>query len=539
MKKILITISFIFILTAQKTTLGQTYPIADTDFKRCIEQISPDLLNDSGDLIISEAAFLDSLDCSSYTITNIDGIQFFTNLKVIDLHDNNITNSNQLKNLPLIEELYIQENELIELPDFSNSSNLTLVKANNNFITSIPTLPINTKLLSLDLSQNNLSVFSNLSNQSTLEYLNLSRNTNLKEIQSLDGLTNLKSLHCYLCGLDVLPEVSNMDSLEFLNIGYNFFTHLPNLSSNLKLKTVYANDNKLTSFPDMSMLPLLEKVRLYNNYLSFEDFEPLLVNVNYSDIYKIIPQWNFPNPLSSSYFEFDSVSFQTHIAATTTNVQYTWYFNETTLITSKSDFYSIDSIQLNNSGTYSFTITHPSFPNLILYSDTQNVVVSSCLNPVNFNFKIEGASCQRAGNMNITPFNQPQDNITYTLKSTSTDKVLYSSDGQFQNLSNPEYQLYAQVGSRCKKLINDKITVPIDKCKEAFFTPNNDGVDDNYYFDQYGEAKIYNKWGQLIQTLTIPSEWNGELNNSQKITPGYYTIDINDGEEFFHLSVVY
>ena len=221
------------------------------------------------------------------------------------------------------------------------------------------------------------------------------------------------------------------------------------------------------------------------------------------------------------------------------DVSYTWYVDGEVLNTSTNDTFSIDSIQLENSGLYNFVVTHPLFPDLTLFSDTQQVTVSSCLNPSGFQLDITGATCQRAGNLKIVATNQPQPNLTYKLQSNATDRVFYSSNGEFKNLSNPSYKLYALASPRCVKLIYDDVEVPIEKCKDAFLTPNNDGVDDNFYFDQVGEAKIYNKWGQLIQTLNIPSEWGGELSDSKKITPGYYTIKINDGEEIFHLSVVY
>ena len=537
MRQLIITISIVSIFLSHNCVVGQTYPIADAQFKSCIEQSFTGMLDAQDDLILSQAALPDTLDCSSFNISNADGLQHFTNLRVIDLHDNKFTHLDELTTLTAVNELYLQENELIELPDLSNSSALFLIKATNNFITTSSPLP--PQLRSLDLSQNNLNTFGNLSELPELFYLNLSRNTNLKSLPALDGLSNLKELHCYLCGLDSLPSTAALTQLEFLNIGYNKFTGLPDFSSNVNLKTLYVNDCFLTSFPDMSMLPLLEKVRLYNNHLSFEDFMPLLVNPTYSEIYKITPQWSFNNPLKSNYFEYDSVSFTTGIATSTTGVTYTWYVDGEVLNTSTSDTFSIDSIQIENSGLYNFVVTHTLFPDLTLFSDTQKVTVSSCLNPSGFQLDITGATCQTAGSLRIKAPEQPQENLTYQLQSTATDRVFNSKNGVFQNLSNPHYKLYAQASPRCIKLIDDTIEVPIEKCKDAFFTPNNDGVDDNFYFEQVGEAKIYNKWGQLIQTLSIPSEWDGELNDSKKITPGYYTININDGEEIFHLSVVY
>lgn len=537
MQKIIYTISLLSFLFTHYCGYGQTYYIGDPEFKKCIENSFPTAIDVQGNLILSEAAIPDSLDCSSYSITNIDGLQHFTNLKVIDLHNNNLSLLKGIDALALVEELYVQENELVELPDFSNSTHLKILEADNNFITTAPNLPSQLRLL--NLGENNLTSLGDLSSLSELEYLLIYRNTNLKEIPSFEGLTKLKELQCYLCGLNSLPTLSMLTNIEYLNIGYNNFTSLPDLSSNKKLLTLYANNCSLNSFPDLSSLPLLQKVRLYNNYLSFEDFIPLLVDTNYSEVYKIIPQNNFTNPLAPTYFEYDSVSFKTGLAAATLGTNYTWYFKGEVLYNSEKDTLVIDSIQIKNSGKYSFTITNSFFPELILISDTQDVVVNSCLNPTGFEFEITGVTCQKAGTLKIIPTNQPQENLTFILQSTATDRQFNSTKNEFKNLNNPEYKLYASAGKRCIKLINSKILLPIEPCKEAFFTPNNDGIDDSYFFEQVGEAKIYNKWGQLIQTLKLPNEWHGELRTSEKISPGYYTIDINDGEEIFHLSVVY
>lgn len=537
MKNLINTLSLTLFFLYQSLVYGQTYPIADTQFKECIAQSFADLLDDNGALILSKAAIVDSLDCSDFAISNADGLQYFTNLKVLDLHNNDFTRLDELVALSVIEELYIQENELVELPDLSSLTSLKKIKANSNFITTTPPLP--SQLQYLDLSQNNLTSLGDLSNLHELEYLLVFRNTKLKEIPSLDGLLKLKELSCYLCGLSQLPEMTNLASLEFINTGYNNLTTLPELTSNKKLKLIYANNNTLTSFPNMSTLPLLERVRLYNNYLSFEDFVPLLVNENYEDIYKITPQWLFKNPLKNNYFEFDSVNFKTGISRNTVGTNYSWFFNGKLLSNSTNDLITTDSIKVENSGLYHYEVTHPLFPNLILHSDTQQVSVTSCLYTSGFQVDIVGATCQKAGSLKIIALNQPQQNLTYKLQSKATDRVLTSGNGVFNNLSNPSYKLYAQAGPRCVKLINNNLAIPIEKCKDAYFTPNNDGVDDYFYFEQIGDAKIYNKWGQLIQTLHLPVEWNGVLSDGKTIMPGYYTIDINDGEEILKLSVIY
>lgn len=522
------------------TTLAQTYVIPDDGFKQCLIERYPAVLDGGNELDISAASNLEGeLYCPGFGIVDADGLQHFTSLDTLTMRQNSLQNIDEISQLENLMVIVINDNEITSLPDLSNFNQLTSLVANSNFITTPPGLPINSSLTNLDLKENFLSSFPDVSNQTQLENLIVSRNENINTIPALPSLPNLKHFQCYICGLSEVPDISLLPNLEYLDIGYNQITELPDFSGNSQLTTVYANNNALTSFANMSVLPNLVKARLYNNYLSFEDFEPLLVNNDYDEVYKIIPQNEFHNPLAGEYSEFDSISFKTTVANNASGEIYSWYKDDLLFWEGNLDTLHIDSAQIEDSGEYYFTITHPTFPDLTLSSWKTAVQVNSCLEPDNFDFSVTGANCQKAGTIIITPGEQPQSGLSYSLQSKVSKRVFHSTNGVFTNLNNPEYTLYAQASERCIKLIDNSISLPIEECKEVFFSPNNDGVDDTFYFDQQGEAKIYNKWGQLIKTLNIPADWNGQLNNNEVITPGYYTIDINNGEEIMRLSVIY
>lgn len=522
------------------TGWAQNYYIQDDAFRKCIIDLDPTLINSSNELITDAAAnFTGEVTCINYGITNIDGIQFFTNTNRISLTKNKLTLLDEISGLTQLQDITINENEITQLPDFSNFINLEGINASNNFLSQAPQLPVVSKLSYLNLSQNYLSSFPDLSNQTNITYVNTARNTNIKVIPTLPSLHKLEELHCYLCGLSETPVTSNLSNLKILNIGYNNLKTLPDFSANQQLTTIFANDNQLASFADLGNLPNLEKVRLYNNFLSYEDFTHLLTNPVYSEIYKIVPQKTFPNPLYSNNFEYDSISLKTGIANQLTGVNYSWFYNNKLYWSGNKDTLSLPKASINQSGEYYFVVNHPDFPDLTITSAIKSVQISECLNISQITKSVTGATCVAAGSIEISSGLQPQNNLTYILESKSTGIKQSSEDGFFSNLNNPEYRLYAKAGNRCIKLIDDKITLPIEACKEAFFSPNNDGIDDSYYFTQHGKAKLYNKWGQVIQELTIPTEWNGRLKDNSIIQSGYYTVEINNGEEKFHLSVVY
>jgi len=60
------------------------------------------------------------------------------------------------------------------------------------------------------------------------------------------------------------------------------------------------------------------------------------------------------------------------------------------------------------------------------------------------------------------------------------------------------------------------------------FTPNNDGVNDNFFVETYGEfeignMKIYNRWGELIWETTNPVEyWEGKSRDGKEYPTSTY-----------------
>jgi gliding motility-associated-like protein len=73
------------------------------------------------------------------------------------------------------------------------------------------------------------------------------------------------------------------------------------------------------------------------------------------------------------------------------------------------------------------------------------------------------------------------------------------------------------------------------------FTPNNDGINDNFWVTTNGitelNGAIYNRWGEIITNINgINSSWNGNSKNGTKATDGvyYYIIKLKniDNKEF-------
>ena len=82
-----------------------------------------------------------------------------------------------------------------------------------------------------------------------------------------------------------------------------------------------------------------------------------------------------------------------------------------------------------------------------------------------------------------------------------------------------------------------KLTVVVERCCDdnifipSAFTPNGDGLNDNFQFTLQGDSKIlsvdiFNRWGQMVYHSNSNTAWNGAFNGT--------TVDM--GNYFYNIS---
>jgi len=152
-------------------------------------------------------------------ITNISGLENFSNLTVLTLNNNSLTNLDKLSSLTKLETVLIRNNNLTNLDVISKLTNLKQLDASDNNITNIEALSsltnLNNLLLSNNNIENNLAPISKLTNLTELSLIN-------NNITDVSSLANLKLNKLYL-GYNKILDTSkiHMNTLEVFNVNNN------------------------------------------------------------------------------------------------------------------------------------------------------------------------------------------------------------------------------------------------------------------------------------------------------------------------------
>ncbi len=213
---------------------GNTIPSVDT--------------NNDGEVSISEALNIEHIDIYYLPFTNLEGLQFFTNVKSINSVNSFLTSFSlpELVNLEKLTLAAASGQQTLTSFDVSGNLNLEILELNTSSVNGI------------DLSNNSALRELRISGGSTATTLNLDNLINLRKFSYYGSLTSLDLSDCIklieisigaytaqdiqLSSLDL----SNQPLLANLDISNTQLTNL-DLSANVNLDNVYLQGNLLQS----------------------------------------------------------------------------------------------------------------------------------------------------------------------------------------------------------------------------------------------------------------------------------------------------
>ena len=205
---------------------GATYQEAITNlaFINAVgDKVEWEVTGGGGTVLLTEAnkeaiEAVTSLNIEGKNLTDISGIEYFTNLTSLACSDNQLTEL-PVENLTNLTLLYCSDNQLTALP-VEKLTQLTNLRCNNNQLTALPVEDL-TNLTNLHCSYNQLNSL------------------------PVGKLTQLTSLSCNNNQLIELP-VGNLTQLEQLNCGTNLLAEL-DIEKLTQLKSLSCSNNQLTA----------------------------------------------------------------------------------------------------------------------------------------------------------------------------------------------------------------------------------------------------------------------------------------------------
>ncbi|WP_299675499.1 T9SS type A sorting domain-containing protein [uncultured Tenacibaculum sp.] len=220
--------------------------IPDANFKDFLVSNTAINTNGDGEIQVAEAkVYSGTIDVSDSRITNLQGIEYFTEITNLNCSRNDLTELNVTQNTKLIN-LNCSSNDILTL-DITENHVLENLNCSSNILIGLylykrtaSGASTNNSLVSVDCSSNELSSL-DISYNASLENLTCSYN----KLESLDVSRNnqLKFLNCFSNKLEQI-SLSNNSLLEELYSGSNNLTSI-NVSANTSLVKLNLKKNKL------------------------------------------------------------------------------------------------------------------------------------------------------------------------------------------------------------------------------------------------------------------------------------------------------
>ncbi|MDE0087330.1 MAG: leucine-rich repeat domain-containing protein, partial [Candidatus Poribacteria bacterium] len=156
-------------------------------------------------------------DMLVFSIKDLTGLEFATNLIELELGRNQISDVTPLKNIINLTRLSLGSNRILDVTPLKNLTKLTHLSLINNQISDVSPLKNLANLIELDLLNNRISDVIPLKNLTKLTYLSL-RDNQISDVIPLKNLTKLTYLSLRDNQIsDVIP-LKNLTKLTYLSL---------------------------------------------------------------------------------------------------------------------------------------------------------------------------------------------------------------------------------------------------------------------------------------------------------------------------------
>ena len=259
---------------ANKSVMAEVITFTDPKFEACALAVCD--FDSSGTITKAEALEIVALNVSDKSITDLSGLQHFTNLTSLDISSNSSLKSVDLSALTKLETLNCNRCTGLTSLDLTKNVALRVLNFHHSSFTSLD-LSKNMALEMLDLSYHKLNAL-DLSNHTQLKTVVVSGSSNSYEYNymvslKVAGCSNLETLKCNCTKITTL-DISSNKELRLLNCATTGLTYL-DTSKNAKLqelntsgaplRTLNVSHNSMLNKLYVAYNPFIEEINLGNN----------------------------------------------------------------------------------------------------------------------------------------------------------------------------------------------------------------------------------------------------------------------------------
>lgn len=519
--------------------------ISDANLRQCVKESYPSIFNPQDSVIAALMKDVDYLECLGRGIVDFTGVKYFTSLEKLYIDNNPVAAMPDLTLLTGLREFTCGHTGIISLPDLTRNSQLEKVMAHYNELSAFPDFTHNTTLRHIVLTGNDIPSIPELSFLPNLETLDISENP-ITIFPSASLAHNTKLQHLYIARLQipVAPSLSAHPQLTHLRMDGNNFKEFPVVNST-NLVYVQAYDNNFTSLPDFSATPLGTagtRLHIWNNMLTFEDLLPF-VNKNFDEL-MMIPQKIVTADTDTSFIALKTFVLKLPFDDAVTNSVYKWYKDNVLIATTSVNQLVIDNADANDAGIYRAEITNSVIPALTLTTGNISLVMivgaDKCagIGLDGFDVLVTSASCISGGKVLLTENGAHATSVNeYILKDVDSGAITTSTTPEIVELNPARYNLSLNIAD-CALFWPETIEIVKDQsCESPVISPNNDGTAEDFYVPYQGLAKIYNRQGQVVNEITVPSAWSGTDRSGNPLPMGVYII-VCEGYKEITITVV-
>lgn len=268
--------------------------IPDTNLEKKVRFV---LSKPTGPIFDGDMATIKTLTATNYDIADITGLEYCSDLEMLNLTGNRFSNLSPLSQLSKITRLYLGGNNISDLTPLAGLQSLVGLELQDNAITSLEGIGSLTYLEALYLHKNQISDIGGLGALRNLTTLTLGTNrisnidtlSDLVKLVSLDltenqitsllplaPLTKLERLSAAQNLLTTITPVAGLTKLAHLDLSKNSIQDLQPLAGLQELTTLYLDDNLIVNIDALAAPQALSILSLRNNRIS--DLGPLVAN---------------------------------------------------------------------------------------------------------------------------------------------------------------------------------------------------------------------------------------------------------------------